>query len=298
VANILGEKMTDHKERGAVLVTGASTGIGEVTALYLDRLGFKVFATVRKERDGDMLSSKGSERLTPILLDVTDKDTISLARKQVTRAVGDSGLLGLINNAGVGFTSPLEFVPLEELRRLFEVNVFGLLAVTQSFLPLLRQAQGRIVNISAAASIFVAPFHGPYAASKWSVNALSKALRLELRPLHVQVSLIVCGSIRTPMWEKAASLSKRITQRYPADAWTLYGSRYQKLRDYFAKIGHTGVAPEVVSRSIAHALTAKRVKNTYFVGPDARLFTIADKLLFGAMREWVILRSIGLHDRI
>jgi NAD(P)-dependent dehydrogenase (short-subunit alcohol dehydrogenase family) len=290
--------MTDHRKRGAVLITGTSTGIGKATALYLDRLGFKVFATVHKERDVDMLRSKGSERLNPILLDVTDEGTIALAKEKVTRAVGDLGLAGLVNNAGVGFASPLEFVPLDELRRLFEVNVFGLLAVTQSFLPLLRQAQGRIVNISSAASIFVAPFHGPYAASKCSVNALSKALRLELRPLGVQVSLIVCGRIRTPMWEKAGSLSKRITQHYPTEAWALYGSRYIKLRDYFSRMGHAGVTPEVVSRTIAHALTVRRVKNTYFVGPDACLFTIADKLLYGALREWVILRSIGLNDRI
>ena len=290
--------MKNHEERGAVLVTGTSTGIGEATALHLDRLGFTVFATVRTDRDGDMLSSKGSERLHPILMDVTDGGTIALAKEQVTRVVGDLGLVGLVNNAGFGFTSPLEFVPLDELRRLFEVNVFGLLAVTQSFLPLLRQAHGRIVNISSAATFFIAPFHGTYAASKWSVNALSKALRLELRPLGVQVSLIVCGKIKTPMWEKAGSLSKRITQPFPSVAWTLYGSQYNRLRDYFSRMEHAGITPEKVSRTISHVLTVRRVKSTYFVGPDAWVFAIADKLLYGALREWVIRHNIGLNDRI
>ncbi|MCK5428705.1 MAG: SDR family NAD(P)-dependent oxidoreductase, partial [Anaerolineales bacterium] len=162
--------MEINQQRGAVLITGTSTGIGKATALHLDQLGYQVLATVRKEHDAETLRSQCSKRLTPLLLDVTDEDSIAQAKGVVSQAVGDAGLLGLVNNAGVSFTSPLEFVPLDELRWLFEVNFFGLLAVTQKFLPLLRQAQGRIVNISSTASSVVAPFHGPYSASKLALN--------------------------------------------------------------------------------------------------------------------------------
>ena len=180
--------MDTHQKLGHVVVTGSSSGIGRATALYLEQLGFRVIATVRSEQDGQALCSEASGGIIPLLMDVTDQASIERAKGQVSQAVGDSGLAGLVNNAGIGFVSPLEFAPLDELRRLFEVNVFGLLAVTQAFLPLLRQGRGRVVNISSTASIMVAPFHGPYSASKFAVNGLSDALRLELKPLDVQVS--------------------------------------------------------------------------------------------------------------
>jgi NAD(P)-dependent dehydrogenase (short-subunit alcohol dehydrogenase family) len=288
--------MSKTQQPGAVLITGTSSGIGRETALHLDQLGFRVFATVRKQADAAALRSQASERLCPIILDVTDQASINLARDEVAQSIGEDGLVGLVNNAGVGFTSPLEFVPLKDLRWLFEVNVFGVLAVTQAFLPLLRQARGRIVNVSSTASLVVAPFHGPYSASKLSLNGLSNALRLELRPQGLQVSVVVCGSIRTPMWEKGGDLSDQVSQNYPPQAWQLYGSAYGKLRDYFSRLGRSGVPPEAAARAIAHALTAKRARNTYFVGPDARLYNIASKLVYGRLRDWVVMRSIGLSD--
>jgi NAD(P)-dependent dehydrogenase (short-subunit alcohol dehydrogenase family) len=280
----------NHKN-GAVLVTGTSTGIGRTTALQLDRLGFSVFASVRNEYDAQALCSEASQRLTPVIMDVTDQNSIDRAKEQVSHAVGDAGLAGLVNNAGVGFVSPLEFIPLEELRRMFEVNVFGLLAVTQAFLPLLRQGGGRIVNISSTASLFVAPFHGPYSATKLAVNGLSNALRLELKPFGVQVSVVVCGSVQTPIWEKGDVLVDRVTKRFPPQAMELYGEPYRKLRAYFSRIGKAGVPPEAAARKIIHALTARRAHNTYYVGPDANFYKIADKLLFGRLRDWVILKN-------
>jgi short-subunit dehydrogenase len=280
----------NHKN-GAVLVTGTSTGIGRTTALQLDRLGFSVFASVRNEYDAQALCSEASQRLTPVIMDVTDQNSIDRANEQVSHAVGDAGLAGLVNNAGVGFVSPLEFIPLEELRRMFEVNVFGLLAVTQAFLPLLRQGGGRIVNISSTASLFVAPFHGPYSATKLAVNGLSNALRLELKPFGVQVSVVVCGSVQTPIWEKGDVLVDRVTKRFPPQAMELYGEPYRKLRAYFSRIGKAGVPPEAAARKIIHALTARRAHNTYYVGPDANFYKIADKLLFGRLRDWVILKN-------
>lgn len=288
--------MANNQQHGAILITGTSTGIGRATALHLDQLGYGVFATVRKERDADVLRSQASERLTPLLLDVTDEASITQAKEAVSQVVGEAGLVGLVNNAGFGFTSPLEFVPLQELRRLFEVNFFGLLAVTQAFLPLLRQAHGRIVNISSAASSVVAPFHGPYSTSKLALNGLSDALRLELRPLGVQVSIIIYGSVNTPIWDSAGDLSDRVIQDYPSQAWDLYEANYRTLRDVFRRMGEAGIPPEKATQVIVHALTAKRPKTRYYVGRDAHLYNIYDKVLYGRLRDWVIMRSLGLSD--
>jgi NAD(P)-dependent dehydrogenase (short-subunit alcohol dehydrogenase family) len=281
--------MESHPKYGAVLITGASSGIGRATALHLERLGFNVFATVRNKSDAEGLQSETDGNLLPVLMDVTDQDSIDQAKEQVSQAVGEAGLAGLVNNAGVGFLAPLEFVPLDELRWLYDVNIFGLLAVTQAFLPLLRQRRGRIVNISSTASIVVAPFHGPYSSSKFAVNALSDALRLELKPLGVQVSVVVCGSIRTPMWEKGRHLSERVENKFPQQALHLYGGPYRRLRDYFfSGIGKSGVPPEEAALKIGRALTDKHAKNTYYVGPDANLYKLADKFIGGRLRDWVI----------
>jgi NAD(P)-dependent dehydrogenase (short-subunit alcohol dehydrogenase family) len=289
--------MAENQHRGAVLITGTSTGIGRTAALELDRLGFSVFATVRREEDAASLRSEASERLSPVHLDVTDSDTIAQAREQVSQAVGDTGLWGLVNNAGIGFSGPLEYVPLDELRWIFEVNVFGLLAVTQAFLPFIRRARGRIVNISSIASIAVAPFHGPYSATKLSVNGLSDALRRELYPFGVQVSVIKSGFVQTPIWETGAQLSDRVHEQMPSEAWDLYGVQYRQLGHYFQRMGQSGGDPQVVAQAIHHALTAKQAKQTYYVGRNAQQLRIMDKVLHGRLGDWVLRRSIGLTDR-
>src|SRR6185503_17646090 len=125
----------------AVVITGASTGIGAACALQLDRLGFRVFAGVRKPADGEALQRQASDRLTPILIDVTDAASIATAADTVAAFVGEAGLAGLVNNAGIGVAGPLEFLPIAELRRQLEINVIGQVAVTQTFLPLLRQGR-------------------------------------------------------------------------------------------------------------------------------------------------------------
>ena len=286
--------MNTASKLGAVLVTGTSSGIGKATALQLERLGFRVFATVRNERDKHSMSLEAPVGIVPLLMDVTDQASIMRAREQVGQSVGEAGLAGLVNNAGVGFTSPLEFVPMDEIRWLYDVNVFGLLAVTQAFLPLLRQAKGRIVNISSTASIMVAPFHGPYSSSKLAVNGISNALRLELKPHGVQVSVVVCGSINTPMWEKGGEIVARVSSRFPPQAMELYGKAFRRLGEYFNRIGKAGIPPEAAARQIAHALSAPRPKHTYYVGPDANFYKIADHFISGRLREWFILRATGV----
>jgi NAD(P)-dependent dehydrogenase (short-subunit alcohol dehydrogenase family) len=288
--------MSDQTGNDAVLITGTSTGIGRATALHLDRLGYHVFATVRKDEDGERLCEEASARLIPLLMDVTDQESIEHTRYTVERALGERGLSGLVNKAGIGISGPLEFFPLEWMRRLYEVNLFGQLAVTQAFLPMLRQACGRIVNISSTATLVVAPFHGPYTSPKLALNGLTNALRLELKPHGVQVCLVICGSVNTLIWERGGQLSQQAAQSFPPQVKELYGPQYSRLVEFFTDMGDNGVTPEVAAQQIARALTARRPRNTYFIGPDAHLFNILDKLLYGKLRDWAILRVIGINE--
>src|SRR5919204_489511 len=169
--------------RGNVLVTGASTGIGEATVRRLLELDFDVAAGVRKDEDADRLSAAGAR---PVKLDVTDQASIDAARARL----GDAALAGLVNNAGIAVSFPLEFVPIEELRHQLEVNVIGQVAVTQAFLPALRKGRGRIVNVSSIGGRIALPLGGPYNASKFALEGLSDSLRRELRADGIEVSLI------------------------------------------------------------------------------------------------------------
>src|SRR3972149_6942761 len=202
--------------RGAVVVTGASTGIGRACVQRLDTMGFRVFGGVRREVDGESLKSETSDRVTPILIDVTDSVSIASAAEVVAAAVGEAGLAGLVNNAGIPVPGPLEFLPLEDIRRQLEVNVIDQIAVTQAFLPLLRKGRGRIVNVGSIAGKFATPFLGPYTASKHAMEGLSDALRQELRPWGIHVALVEPGSIATPIWQKGQANANEIEQRLRA----------------------------------------------------------------------------------
>jgi len=160
----------------AVLVTGASSGIGKATALVLDAGGFKVFAGVRKEEDREALREEASDALTPLQLDVTDRDAVGDAVARVGEETGGR-LFGLVNNAGLSLNGPLELTPDSEIRSLFGVNVVGLLAVTRGFIPLLRKARGRLVNISSGHGLLAIPDKSVYAASKFAVQAIGDSLR-------------------------------------------------------------------------------------------------------------------------
>lgn len=286
----------DHSQnKPAVLITGTSTGIGRHAALRLDQLGYQVYATVRKEQDAISLQSEASKLLTPLLVDVTDTPSLDRAYEIIQNEVGERGLWGLVNNAAVGFLSPLEFAPLDDFRKLYEVNVFGVLAITQKFLPLIRLAKGRIVNISSTASSAVAPFHGPYSSAKLALNGINDALRLELKHLGVQVCLIIYGSVQTPIWDKAGKISTQIATDFPPTASELYGENFRKLREYFNTMGKTGIKIEQSFPPILHALSASNPKPHYYVGMDAQLHYLLRRDFYGRIGDWVILRLIGIN---
>lgn len=272
--------------KGAVVVTGASTGIGRTCVLHLDKLGFQVFAGVRKEADGDALKREASTRLTPVFLDITDTASIASAADTVATAVGNSGLVGLVNNAGTAIVSPLEFLPITELRHQLEVNAIAQIAVTQAFLPLLRQSKGRIVNIGSIIGKMAMPFLGSNSASKFAMEAFTDVLRMELRPWGISVSIIEPTYVATPIWEKA--VENETLRDFPQQAYELYGSALTAACKSALRSGKAGIPAEAVAKAVVHALTAKRPKTRYLVGRDARLAAVVSKFLPDRMRDWIL----------
>ncbi len=273
---------------GAAVVTGTSSGIGEACALRLDQSGFRVFAGVRREADGATLRGRASDRLTPILLDVTDAESISSAVRVVTAAVGPAGLAGLVNNAGILVAGPLEFLPVSEIRKQFEVNTIGQIAVTQAFLPLLRHGQGRIVNMGSVGGRLAMPFIGPYNASKFAMEAFTAALRIELRAWNIPVSIIEPGFIATPLWERSLASADAMLETFPHEADQLYGELIAATRESYMKVGKPGIPADAVARTVVEALTAARPKTRYVVGRGTNLQTVLLASLPDRLRDFLI----------
>jgi NAD(P)-dependent dehydrogenase (short-subunit alcohol dehydrogenase family) len=280
--------------RGAVVITGASTGIGEATALRLDRAGFTVYAGVRREADGERLRAQASGALTPLLIDVTSQETIDAAAKTVAEHVDRRGIAGLVNNAGISVAGPMEFLPLERLRQQFEVNVFGQIAVTQAFMPFIRIGHGRIVNIGSISGRMSTPFLAPYSASKFSMEAISDSLRMELRPWGIKVALIEPGSIATPIWETSLARADEIEREIGPDDTALYKKQVDAMRVAAKELEGRGIPPDKVAQAIEHALTAKRPKTRYLVGNDARLQAVLAKWAPDRLKDRLIAMQMKL----
>ena len=278
----------------AVLITGASTGIGKACALELDRRKFQVFAGVRTEAAGERLRKNASPLLTPVMIDVTDSASISAAAAKIKEQTGEQGLAGLVNNAGIGVSGPLELVPIEELRRQFEVNVIGQVAVMQAFLPLLRIAKGRIVNIGSVNGALAPPYLGPYSASKFAMEAITDALRIELRTWGIRVSIVEPGAIATPIWEKSFADADRLANTIPSQTMALYEPDLTAVRKNLAKIANQAEPVDIVVRAVVHALTAPNPKTRYFLHYGNRFLFRGFKLVPDVIRDWIIRRVMRL----
>jgi NAD(P)-dependent dehydrogenase (short-subunit alcohol dehydrogenase family) len=254
----------------AVVVTGASTGIGADCALYLDEKGFRVFATVRKQPDADRIAGLGSARLQPLYLDVTDPGTIARAVQTVDAELEEAGLAGLVNNAGVSVDIPLECVEMDVLRRQLEVNTIGPAAVTQAFLPALRRARGRVVNVSSVNGRVASPYSGPYCMSKFALEAFTDCLRQELADWGMHVVSVQPGAIETPMWKKGVEedWSRQASERDLA----LYGAGFAAFRAFSEKNAAGAISCRAVSEVIFRALTVRKPRTRYLVGTDARIY--------------------------
>ncbi|MGN6275313.1 MAG: SDR family oxidoreductase [Solirubrobacterales bacterium] len=276
----------------SVLVTGASTGIGRAAALRLDASGWKVFAGVRKEADAEALRADGSERLTPLFLDVTEPGQIAAAAKRVERE-SEGGLDGLVNNAGVAIPGPLETVPLEDFRRQLEVNLVAYVAVTQALLHSIRTAEGRVVFVSSIGGRIAFPFGGPYHASKFGTEAIGDVFRQELRPWGLRVAIVEPGSIDTPIWERGQRKATEIEAKAPKTD-LLYGAAIEKFRKVIQDTAARGIPPEKVAKAIAHALESSRPRSRYLIGLDAKVQARLKPLIPTPVFDRIVARALGL----
>jgi NAD(P)-dependent dehydrogenase (short-subunit alcohol dehydrogenase family) len=280
-----------------VVITGASAGIGAACALALDTLGYRVFAGVRNPADGESLQRQAGPRLMPIRLDVTDPASVAAASHTVTAMMGDHGLAGLINNAGIGVAGPIEALPLAEWRRQFEVNVFGLIATTQMFLPLIRKGRGRIINMGSIAGRASMPFMAPYAASKHALVAVTDALRIELQPWGIRVALIEPGAIATPIWRKTRKEADRWDASWSQDLKAMYQEGFTRVKEAATAAGEQAQPAKVVADAVAHALRSRWPKSRYLIGSDAAIRAYLALLLPARLNDWLITNIVKLPPR-
>lgn len=277
-----------------VFITGASTGIGEATALHLDRLGHRVFAGVRKDADGERVAAQASSRLVPLLCDVTDAEQIASARKVIGDAVGHDGLQGLINNAGIGIGGPLEHLELDQWREQLEVNVIGQIAVTKTFIDLVRQGHGRISFTGSIAGRGANPMLGPYSASKHAIEAISQSLRGELAPWGIHVSVVEPGAIKTPIWAKGRTTADELVAQIGPEAAAQYAEGIEFLRKGIEFQDKNSAPPEKVAKAFEHALFSAHPRAQYLVGKDAKAIGILTRLLPQSAMDRLIQRLLPI----
>ncbi|HEY1802368.1 MAG TPA: SDR family oxidoreductase [Terriglobales bacterium] len=279
------------------VITGASSGIGESCVTQMLHAGWHVFATVRKAEDAERLRSQNRAGLTPVLLDVQERFTVITAAQQVASQLEGRGLDGLVNVAGIGMARPVEYATQEDLREIFDVNVFGQIAVTQAFLPLIREARGRIVNITSVGVHIAIPFGGLLNASKSAFSLLSDTLRLELHPFGIHVCNVEPGAIKTPAVKKTLGNIEKVISDLPEKGAARYGSMLKSFaRHAYAREMH-GSSPDVVAHAVLHALTARKPRSRYQAGKDARLFATLSGILPDRILDAIRFKNLGLPSR-
>ena len=257
-------------DRGFVVVTGTSTGIGAATAAHLVESGFHVFAGVRSAQDGEAVRALAPDAVTTLILDVTNESAISAAAAVVAEAVGDRGLAGLVNNAGIAKPAPIEFQPLADFREQLEVNLFGPVAMVQAFLPLIRRGGGRIVNVGSVGGMLVLPLNGAYSASKFGIRAITDALRLELRQWRIHVSLIEVAPVKTAIFGKTYAELDGLEQTLGETGHRLYEKQIAAVRKSTEKAAADADPPLVIAKAIADALISDKPKTKYLAGHGGR----------------------------
>ena len=287
------------KQTGAVVVTGASTGIGRATALYLDQKGYRVFAGVRKSSDANRLKKEGSKKLTPITIDVTKPRSIATARQKVQRAVGKKGLAGLVNNAGIAGAGPIEHLPVEEFEKVIDVNLTGQYRVSQEFLPLVRKGEGTIVFITSIGGLIASPFFSPYNAAKFGLEGLADSLRRELRPWKkMKVVVVEPGSIATPIWDKGTAAVDEVSAKMRPGYQKLYGKQMQVMRKVSTETAERGLEPLEVAEVVEKAIRKRRPKTRYIVGRDAKMMKRTSGLVGDKNFDRLMHRQMGMPNEV
>lgn len=275
-----------------IFVTGTSSGIGRDLALTMAARGVQVLAGVRTSEVAASLSDASSGALQPIICDIENPQSIEAALAQVGEAVGEHGLDGLVNNAGISINGPLELMPPAQFERQLRINVVSQLAVTQAFLPLLRKQRGRLVFMGSETGRVALPLIGGYAASKFALRAVADSLRLELRRFGIHVALIEPGSVKSEIWSKAIAAGTAHLKQDAALRET-YARELRLLTALPRRSARTAASPARVTRATVHALTARFPRARYLVGGEAQVLThlmaltpvrVSDAIIARAMR--------------
>lgn len=279
-----------------VLITGASSGIGFALTKALLNEGYTVIAGARAEAGIDKLKQLAATNLIPILLDVTNGASIQQAFAELAPRLASSGLYALINNAGIAVPGPLEYLSTALLNQQFQVNVIGLIAVTQQALPYLRQAQGRIINLGSVSGRITGPFLGAYSASKFALRALNQALRTELHPWRIGVTLLEAGNFDTPIWQKGVAFLQDPAQQSP-QLQQHYGEQLAKVQARASQNAVSARSPEFLVNVVRQCLIAKQLKPIYLVGKDAKVWFWLSQLLPLSIMERLFRRLLAAKGK-
>lgn len=284
------EEDASPSPREAVIVTGASSGIGAGTARAAAHAGFLTFAGVRRDIDARHVQAL-HPNIRAVQVDVTDRASI----EEAARTVASHGLplRGVVSNAGVAVAGPLEFLPTDQLRRQFEVNVFGSVELAQAFLPQLRRSRGRLVFVGSISGRLAVPFIAPYSASKFALRAIADAMRVELRAAGIAVSLIEPSSVKTPIWQKGRDRRDALLALLPPEAIERYGAQMEAVFRTTESEERIAIPVEQVSAAIMHALTAAKPRSHYLLGKPARAGSVV-AMLPAALRDRAIRASMKL----
>jgi NAD(P)-dependent dehydrogenase (short-subunit alcohol dehydrogenase family) len=283
---------TEPLRREILVVTGASTGIGAATARELARRGFHVLAGVRRGNDADALRAT---KLEPIMLDITNEAEIAALVKRITDDPGRWPLRALVNNAGIGVNAPVEVFPLSEWRRLFDVNLFGQIAMTQALLPALIKSRGTVVNITSVGGKVAMATYGPYAGTKFALEAVSDALRREVEPLGVKIIVVEPGAVTTDMLGRVAATGERIISGMTTEQRGRYATLMHSIVSQAQAAIPRGVPAEEAGRVIADAIISKRPHTRYTVGRDAAIIVCLVRFLSDRMLDRLLARTLKPH---
>ena len=276
----------------SVVITGASSGIGQSCVMRMQRAGWRVFATVRKASDQQKLQTEPG--VVPFIMDVEDAGSIQSAAEQIESQLQGRGLDGLVNCAGIGMVRPMEYATLEDIRKVFEINVFGQIVLTQALCGALRKNRGRVVNITSVGVNLAIPFGGLLNASKCAFGMMSDNLRLELRPFGVWMSAVEPGAISTPAVDKTLGDIEKVVEALPREAQSRYGLMLRTFAQKAYVREKAGSAPDVVARAVYHALTSSRPRIRYRVGKHAKLLATLPKILPESVMDALRLKMFGI----
>jgi NAD(P)-dependent dehydrogenase (short-subunit alcohol dehydrogenase family) len=272
----------------SVLVTGASRGIGRAVALRLAERGWEVYAGVRRREDAEALAADSS-RISPLVLDVTDERQIAALDEALPQALD-----AVINNAGIVVDGPVEAIPLEDLRRQLDVNVVAQIAVTQAVLPRLRRSRGRAVFVSSISGRAVTPWLGAYSASKFALEALADALRIELRPWGIKVILIEPGNTDTDLWRYADKQLEATAAGLEDEHRRLYAGQIEGMRRLTGVMKRTAAPVERVVSTVERALSDRRPRARYPVGGASKAQVAITAATPTALNDAVLARVSGI----